>query len=49
MLTVADIERRLLAALAEPTETAEARKRALLDVIRVFSRGGELFAISEVK
>jgi len=40
-----DIERRLLAALAEPTETAETRKRAILDVIRVLSQGGERFAI----
>jgi hypothetical protein len=49
MPTVADIERRVLAASSEPTETAEVRKGALLDVIRVFGRGGEWFAISEVK
>ncbi|MGA7742288.1 MAG: hypothetical protein WBP56_08220 [Polyangia bacterium] len=49
MPTVADIERRVLAASSEPTETAEMRKGALLDVIRVFGRGGEWFAISEVK
>jgi len=36
-MTAADIERRLLAALAEPIEGAEGRKRALLDVLRVFA------------
>jgi hypothetical protein len=46
MLSASDIERRLLAALAEPMETAEARKRALLDAIRVLRQGGERFAIS---
>jgi hypothetical protein len=46
MLHPSDIEKRLLAALAEPLDTAEARKRAILDVIRVFSQGGERFAVS---
>jgi hypothetical protein len=46
MLSAADIERRLLAALAEPTETAEERKRAFLDAIRVLSQGDEPFAIA---
>ena len=37
VLSSADIERRLLAALAEPTEGAEDRKRALLDCLRVLA------------
>lgn len=46
MLSAADIERRLLAALAEPTEGAEGRKRALLDCLWVLGRAGVRFAPS---
>jgi hypothetical protein len=35
MITCGEIERRLLAALAEPVEGSEGRKRTLLDCLRV--------------
>lgn len=46
MLSFADIERRLLAALAEPVETAEVRKCALLDVLRRLGRAGVKHALA---
>jgi hypothetical protein len=46
VLSSADIERWLLAALAEPVEFAEERNRALLDVLRVLGRAGDKHVIA---
>lgn len=46
MLSSADIERRLLAVLAEPVESAEGRKCALLDGLRVLGRAGDKHVIA---
>ncbi|MGA7740377.1 MAG: hypothetical protein WBV96_08110 [Polyangia bacterium] len=46
MLSSAGIERRLLAVLAEPVESAEGCKRALLDVLRVLGRAGDKHVIA---
>jgi hypothetical protein len=40
MMTSIDFERRLLAAMAEPVESAEGRKGALFDGLRVLGRAG---------
>ena len=45
-MTTAEIERRLLCALAEPAEGAEGRKRAFLDVLRVLGREGVKYALA---
>jgi hypothetical protein len=46
MLSSADVQRRLLAALAEPAEGSEGRKRVLLDCLRILGREGVRHAIA---
>ncbi len=46
MLSSADIERRLLCALAESAEGAEGRKRTLLGVLHVLGHAGTRHALA---